>query len=37
MKIEALIKKYSNEAWVRTEGFIKKDEYYNFKNILHSK
>jgi hypothetical protein len=32
--IADVIKRYSTEEWVRTEGFIQKDEYYTFDNTL---
>jgi hypothetical protein len=32
--IADFIKRYSTEEWVRTEGFIQKDEYYTFDNTL---
>jgi hypothetical protein len=28
------IKRYSTEQWVRTEGFITKDRYYNFHEVI---
>jgi hypothetical protein len=28
------IKRYSTEEWVRTEGFIGKDQYYNFHEVI---
>lgn len=28
------IKRYSTEEWVRTEGFIRKDQYYNFHEVV---
>ena len=32
--IGEFIKLYSTEEWVRTEGFISKDQYYNFHEVV---
>jgi len=32
--IEKFMKAYAEEAWVRSEGFIKKDDYYKFNSVL---
>ena len=34
VKIEAYVKEYAKEAWVQTEGFIKKEAYYKFNVTL---
>ena len=32
--IEKFMKEYAEEAWVRTEGFINKNDYYKFNSVL---
>ena len=32
--IEKFMKAYAEEAWVLSEGFIKKDDYYKFNSVL---
>jgi len=32
--IEEYVKKYSCEEWVNQEGFVKKEEYYKFNDVI---
>ena len=33
-RIEACLKAYASESWVRSQGFIRKEDYYRFDSIL---